>query len=277
MDKSKLEEENLSFNDRLLALIEKRASNFCVGLDPDYELIKEMYATETASLDETMSKCFVTQKVVSETCRYAVAYKPNAAFWEFNPDGGASVPSLVRLTADEETILIYDGKRGDIGNTSRMYANGILGKDKYDCVTVNPLMGDDGILPFLTDMHYGAFVLCLTSNSGAAAFLEHNDLYLRIAELAAHKWNQNNNVGLVVGATRPEKAYAIRQVAPMLPLLIPGIGVQGASLDEILDAIDAKHNRRFLINGSRSIMFPKSGRIQEAAEKLYEEIHSNIY
>src|SRR5690606_34081920 len=139
--------------------------------------------------------------------------------------------------------------------SSAKYATATLDVQQFDAITVNPLMGHDSVEPFTRNPAKGIFLLCLTSNPGADDFLLQGDFYLQIAEQAV-KWNRNDNVGLVVGATRPEYLDRIRQVAPDLPLLIPGIGAQGGRLDETLDAIGARTNRRFLINASRSILYP---------------------
>src|SRR5690606_4662268 len=115
------------------------------------------------------------------------------------------------------------------------------------------LMGRDAVEPFVSNPARGIFLLCLTSNPGADDFLLKNDLYLRIAEKAV-EWNVNGNVGLVVGATRPQYLARIREVAPDLPLLIPGVGAQGGNLKETVDAIGGRDNRRFLINASRAVL-----------------------
>lgn len=260
-----------SFNQRFLATMVSRGTNLCVGLDPD---LAKMSMSEGEC--EYEAKYNLLMKTARETMPFAGAYKPNAAFFEFLSDGGKSLAEEIGWLCfdDAPPILIFDAKRGDIGNTCDQYAQQILERAKYDAVTVNPLMGTDCVLPFLRNPGRGAFVLCLTSNPGAEDFLLKNDMYLRIADFAANKWNGNDNVGLVVGATRPEYAAAIREVAPDLPLLIPGVGAQGGSMSEILDAIDAKNNRRFVINASRSIMFAAGGDDARAVEarRLRDEI-----
>lgn len=301
-----------TFNERLLRLVAARDSHLCVGLDPDYEKIRQtMWEPVQAALrDETDIHSLISEaltmmqqseaddeiepesgelpltvkeiacKLVIDACEdYAVAFKPNAAFFE--PDSGAAM-SLADEVAElnEETIAIFDGKRGDIGNTSLQYAEAILGDGTFDAITINPLMGFDSIEPFTRDPERGIFLLCLTSNQGAQDFLLQHDLYKRIAEKAV-EWNTNGNIGLVVGATRAEHAAAVRDIAPELPFLVPGVGAQGGSLGEIVDAIDGKRNRRFLINASRSIMFPQSqhgiehlAAVSNAAQHLRDEINA---
>jgi orotidine-5'-phosphate decarboxylase len=199
------------------------------------------------------------------TAREAAAYKPNTAFLESTPTDWAvveSMPSMISGLAPG-LLTICDAKRGDIGNTSRQYSKALLQHMNYDAVTVNPLMGQDSVEPFLQVMGKGAFLLCLTSNPGAENFLLKNDLYKRIAERAM-VWGRAGGLGLVVGATRPELAAEVRSIAPDLPLLIPGVGAQGGDLGATLEAIDARRNPRFLINASRSIMFPGHDCMEEA-------------
>lgn len=209
---------------------------------------------------------------------FAAAFKPNAAFFEPELDDAYALAKAA-ASCDEHPITILDAKRGDIGNTSGAYARSVFVHGGFDALTVNPMMGHDCVGPFLTDPSRGAFLLCLTSNPGADDFLLKHDLYKRIAEKAV-EWNVNDNVGLVVGATRPEYAASVREIAPDLPLLIPGVGSQGGSLEETLDAIGAKYNRRFVINASRAIMFAaaqagegKLAAVARAACELRDQIN----
>ena len=238
-----------SFNERLERIVTARRSNLCVGLDPIF------LPGERCDDDPDAFKRKLTETVIDATHEVASVFKPNAAFFETTAEGSGWIPAKIR-ERDEEIIVLCDAKRGDIGSTSEAYAEAILSAQGYDAVTVNPLMGHDAVEPFLRRPECGAFLLCLTSNPGADDFLVKGDLYLHIAEKAA-AWNRHGNVGLVVGATRPEQAARVRAVAPDLPLLIPGVGAQGGSIGEIIDAIGGRTNRRFIINASRSIMFAK--------------------
>lgn len=233
-------------------------------------------------LDEALERLCVSQAVAQLTHSFAAAFKPNTAFFEGSRTGLAALEGLQNFLGDlpGQLITICDAKRGDIGNTSARYADAVFTRWKYNAITVNPLMGTDSVEPFLRDPTRGVFLLCLTSNPGAADFLLKGELYKRIAEQAV-KWNTNQNVGLVVGATRAEHAAAVREIAPELPLLIPGVGAQGGSLAEILGAIGAKSNPRFLINASRSIMAPKLSvdedyvhAVSGAAQSLRDEINA---
>lgn len=289
-----------SFNSRLLTAICYTTSHLCVGLDPDPALrsqpIRDAAArilresrhagvalpASGAEMSDAVQRVCISQAIAILTQPYAAAFKPNAAFFEGSRTGSAALEGVRSLIGKlpGSPITICDAKRGDIGNTSAKYADAVFNRWHYDAITVNPLMGTDSVEPFLRDTSRGAFLLCLTSNPGASDFLLQNDLYKRIAEQAV-RWNSNGNVGLVVGATRAEHAAAVRAIAPELPLLIPGIGAQGGSLGEILDAIDARNNPRFLINASRSIMLPSTHReeswpdaVTRAARTLRDEINT---
>jgi orotidine-5'-phosphate decarboxylase len=290
-----------SFNHRLVSAICYAGSHLCVGMDPDVTKVQTRVFSAAARIirggkvpgtladvseasSASVRSVSLCQAVTLLTREFAAAYKPNTAFFEGERTGLAAVEGLRKFVRDAapEAIAICDAKRGDIGNTSARYADAVFNRWGYDAITVNPLMGTDAVEPFLRDPARGVFLLCLTSNPGAADFLLKGELYKRIAEQAV-KWNAAGNVGLVVGATRAEHAAAIRQIAPELPLLIPGVGVQGGSLNEILDAIDAKKNPRFLINASRSIMVPPgyedsdwSAAVSAAARDLRDSINAHI-
>ena len=289
-----------SFNQHLLEVVSRRDSHVCVGLDPDDRKFSEgmrralMQAAAGARLHPAVAipaepegalRVLACGQTVLAAGPHAAAFKPNAAFFEALPNGGDMLRELshsIRLSCPG-TLAICDVKRGDIGNTAQQYAHAVFGAWGYDAATINPLMGEDAVEPFLRDPGHGVFLLCLTSNPGARDFLLRNDLYLRIAERAV-EWNRNANVGLVVGATRAEHAAAVRRIAPELPFLVPGVGAQGGSLAEIMDAIDARRNPRFLINASRSIMYQADAsdagdlaeRIGSAAVQLRDEIGKEL-
>lgn len=293
---------NANFNQRLLGRIKDQSSHLCVGLDPDPKLMtpavreasrrvvekvqasRGLLPERGRSISESVARVALCHAVVSLCEPYAAAFKPNSAFFETDRSGLVALQGVSRFLAAAApgAVSIYDAKRGDIGNTSAKYADAGLVQMGFDSITVNPLMGLDSVEPFLDNPENGVFLLCLTSNSGAADFLLQNELYKRIAEKAV-QWNRNGNVGLVVGATRAEHAAAVREIAPDLPLLIPGVGAQGGSLTEILDAINARNNPGFLINASRSIMFPAAEEgstweqeVQAAAKSLCGQIQEYL-
>ncbi|MDW7681504.1 MAG: orotidine-5'-phosphate decarboxylase, partial [bacterium] len=157
-----------------------------------------------------------------------------------------------------DVIKIADAKRGDIGNSSRMYVRAFFEQMNFDAITVNPYLGYDSVQPFLQDAQKGVFILCHTSNHGAADFQKFGDEKLKLFESVALKvaeWNVNNNCCLVVGATYPREIAQLRKLAPSLPFLIPGLGAQGGDF-----ALAVKHaltwqNDGAIFNFSRSIIY----------------------
>lgn len=270
------------FNSWLEDTCRTRDSHLCVGVDPDCERIHQIIGHPTEPENELCVRTMFT--AIAAAAPYAAAFKPNAAFFEALEQTEPLTAKIGNYLYDNypELIALCDAKRGDIGNTSARYAHAVFELQCFHAVTVNPLMGFDAVEPFMRDPAHGVFLLCLTSNPGADDFLLQNDLYLRIAEKAV-QWNTNGNVGLVVGATRPEYLARVREVAPDLPLLIPGIGAQGGKLKETLDAIGARHNRRFLVNASRSVLYPQGAtwetyaeRVASAAADLREDINREM-
>jgi orotidine-5'-phosphate decarboxylase len=294
-----------TFVDRLVRTVFVRRSHLCVGLDPDEKFLTDQFLLRVAEHHssrriprednpvevlgrESAAKFMACQSVVMATGREAAAYKANAAFFEKRPTDWAVLSELPQTlqSLSPGVLTILDGKRGDIGNTSRQYSQSAYDEMGFDAVTINPLMGSDSIEPFLQRGGKGAFLLCLTSNPGADDFLVSEGLYKKIAQKAA-VWGRGGALGLVVGATRAELAAEVRAIAPELPLLIPGVGAQGGDLSAILEAIDARRNPRFLINASRSIMFPSEDdiathngdygtAIAAAASKLRQTIQSAL-
>ena len=181
-----------------------------------------------------------------------------------------------------------DAKRGDIGNTSAAYAKALFDYFGCDAVTVSPYLGYDSIEPFLKYKEKAVFILCRTSNKGAADFQsllceyegKSKPLY-EIVALKASQWNTNHNVGLVVGATYPGELKNLRQAHPDLPILIPGVGAQGGDLDlAVRYGIDA-HNRGIMINSSRGIIYAGKGAdfanaARRAAQSLRDDINKII-
>ena len=170
--------------------------------------------------------------IIEATSDIVPAYKFNLAFFEALGSSGMDLLHRVRMNIPEGVFVIADAKRGDIGSTAEHYARAIFDYLNADAVTLNPLMGLDSAMPFLVYENKLSYLICLTSNPGARDFLIPNDLYLRIARAASDDWNIYGNVGLVVGATNTGRIQAIRDAAPALPFLMPGIGAQGGDLHE---------------------------------------------
>jgi orotidine 5'-phosphate decarboxylase subfamily 2 len=249
----------VAFADRLRAAIDRSGSLLCVGLDPDIALATPE-AVERFCLD-----------VLEQTLPYCAAVKPNLAFFEqFGPEG-LRVLLRVRERVPADRVLILDAKRGDIDNTAKAYARALFDVYGADAVTLNPLMGEDTVQPWLSQRDHGVFLLARTSNPGAADLLEQRledgqPLYLRIADLA-QTWDAGRGaIGLVVGATAPAAIAALRRQAPTLPMLLPGVGAQGGSLEEAVHSgLDAA-GAGLLIGVSRGIASAPEGPGAAAAE-----------
>ena len=242
----------------------RKKSFLCVGLDPE---ISRLPAAVTGADDPIFE---FNRQIVDATHRYTVAYKPNFAFYEsFGQKGMAALDKTVNYIrkVDTSILIIADAKRGDIGNTSKMYARAVFGEMPFDAITVAPYMGEDSVTPFLSYPGKWAIILALTSNRGADDFQYHTDKGQRLFERVlsvSQKWGTTDNIMYVVGATRAEMLADIRKIVPDHFLLVPGVGVQGGSLADV-----AKYgmNSRcgLLVNSSRGIIFADSS--ENFAEK----------
>lgn len=213
----------------------------------------EALGASQVSLDALKSHAF---KVIDATHDLAAAFKPNLAFFERWGSAGFQWLEETMDRFGNDTIIIGDAKRGDIGNTAKQYAHSLFNHFGFDAVTLSPYMGADSIAPFTSDPEKGVFILCRTSNPSAIDLQNQpiggECLFDKTAQLCV-EWNDNENVGLVVGATAPEEISRIRKQAPGLPFLIPGIGAQGGDLERSMT--DGNSNGDALINVSRGISF----------------------
>ena len=236
--------------------IKKKHSFLCVGLDTDLKKIPEHLLKEEDPI-------FAFNKaIIDATAPYCVAYKPNLAFYEaFGVKGMIAFEKTVKYIQENypDQFIIADAKRGDIGNTSKMYARTFFGEYDVDALTVAPYMGEDSVTPFL-EGYNGKWVilLALTSNKGSFDFqLTEDKNGERLFEKVIRKsqeWGNDENMMYVVGATRGEMFKDIRKVAPKAFLLVPGIGAQGGSLEEVCKygMID---DCGLLVNSSRAIIY----------------------
>jgi orotidine 5'-phosphate decarboxylase subfamily 2 len=235
-----------SFNERLDRCVRETGSLLCVGLDPHPGRVSEPLG----------DWC---RRIIDATWESAVAFKPNSAFFEIGGPRGMEDLQAVARHMPEGRILVLDAKRGDIGSTASAYAQAAFDVYEADAVTVSPYLGGDSLEPFLADPAKGAFVLCHTSNPGAADLqhlrIDGRPLYLEVARRAAELWNGANNLGLVVGATWADALAEVRAVAPALPFLVPGIGAQGGDLKAAVQAGADANGRGLLISSSREIIF----------------------
>lgn len=253
---------------RLETLARERRTLLCVGLDPHPEDLPQ--PTAQAARDFCL-------RLIEATAPYALAFKPNAAFFEVHGAAGWEALREVIATAQSTGLpVILDAKRGDIASTARAYARAAFQTLGADALTVNPYLGHDAVAPFLEDPARGVFLLCKTSNPGSTdlqdvAVAEEGEqpLYLRVARLAQH-WNEHGNLGLVVGATHPEALRRVRAAAPDLWFLAPGVGAQGGDLSAALRVGLRADGLGLLINVSRGIARADDPR--QAAEELVKEM-----
>jgi orotidine 5'-phosphate decarboxylase subfamily 2 len=255
----------MSYFERLRALARERDTVLCVGLDPDPERI-------AGGAAGALRHC---REVVRQTQEHVCCYKPNSAFWEqYGPDGWKALLDL----RDEalQTPFLFDGKRGDMGNTMRAYALTVFRTLGMDAATVNPYLGGDSLEEFTRYEDRGVYVVCRSSNPGATD-LQHLDaqgrpVYTHVAELA-ERLNTHSNVGLVVGATAPNEIADVRR-ASQLPFLIPGIGAQGGDLEGSVRAAWNGDPASCLVSASRSVLFAEKP--SREAAKLKDEINAVV-
>jgi orotidine 5'-phosphate decarboxylase subfamily 2 len=252
----------IAWNERLAETIEQTDSLLCVGLDPRADRLE-------------MPLVDFCRRIVDATIEAAAVYKPNSAFFEAHgAEGMAALRHVIDHIGGERPVIL-DAKRGDIGSTAEAYAHAAFRVLGADSITISPYLGGDAVAPFLRDPARGAFVLCHTSNPGAADLqqlrIDGRPLYVHLARLAAG-WNVNDNLGLVVGATYPDALAEVRDAAPRMPFLVPGIGAQGGDLEAAVAAgLDAS-GAGMVINSSRGILY--AGDPREAALRLRDDINN---
>jgi orotidine-5'-phosphate decarboxylase len=291
----------LKFKEKLLAAAHANNSWLCVGLDPDISRFPEPLGRGADSVLE------FNRAVIEATADLVCAYKPNAAFYEIWGAGGWEILRETVHLVPKNIPVILDFKRGDIGNTARMYAAAAFETLEVDAVTVNPYLGRDSLEPFLRYGDKGVFVLCLTSNESSADLqkkivlideppnvgsmtpqskartlaeffnVSTVDLYLYVARLA-RQWNRNDNVGLVAGATSAVELEKIRgEVGQEMPILVPGVGNQGGDLERALGCGSNEKGELAIINLSRGVIYAGKGEdyrneIRLAAEEYRSKI-----
>ncbi len=227
-------------------------SLLCIGLDTDLKLIPELLLKTSDPLFE------FNKRIIKTTSDLVCAYKPNLAFYEACGTAGWEALKKTIRFIPRNIVIILDGKRGDIGNTSKMYARALFDELKGDAVTLNPYLGQDSIAAFSDYKDKFGFILCLTSNPGAVDLqllkVGKQYVYEKIARKVKN-WNKNRNLGLVVGATFPEQLKKIRKIAPELPILIPGLGTQGGDLEKSVKYSLPDSKRIAIFNVSRTVIY----------------------
>ena len=236
--------------------IKKKDSYLCIGLDTDLKKIP-------AHLQKEKDPVFAFNKIIiEETHDLCVAYKPNLAFYESQGSKGwESLEKTIQLVPDN-IFTIADAKRGDIGNTSLMYARAFFENMNFDAVTVAPYMGEDSVKPFLEFANKWVILLALTSNSGSKDFqylpIGSKRLFEEVLDASQH-WGTLDQLMYVVGATQVEELAAIRKIVPDHFLLVPGVGAQGGSLEDVSKHGMNKHCG-LLVNSSRGIIYQSDGK-----------------
>lgn len=259
----------------LIAEIKRKKSFLCVGLDPDLDKIPEHYKQFEDPIFE------FNKDVIDATNKYAVAYKPNTAFYECH---GAAGWETLRKTIDyipKDCLIIADAKRGDIGNTSTYYAKTFFETLNCDAITVAPYMGEDSVKPFLAFKDKWVITLVMTSNLGAKDFQFLNDgdgkkIFQHVIQ-KSNEWGTDENTMFVVGATRTEQIAEVRNMAPNHFFLVPGVGAQGGSIDDVVKFGWSKENCGLLINSSRAILYADSNTkvgAEKEAHKLQQEMEA---
>lgn len=264
---------------QLFDKIRQKESFLCVGLDSDLDKIpKHLLDTEDPIFE-------FNKQIIDATLPYAVAYKPNLAFYEAL--GSKGIASLEKTMAyiPKEIFTIADAKRGDIGNTSNMYAKAFFENMNFDAVTVAPYMGEDSITPYLEYSRKWVVLLAATSNKGSFDFQElmmeatGEKLYEQVIKKSA-EWSNPNNMMYVVGATRAESLIGIRRLVPDHFLLIPGVGAQGGSLEQVC-RYGMNKQCGLLVNSSRGIIYAGSdedfgGKAEQAAKSLQVQMATEL-
>jgi orotidine-5'-phosphate decarboxylase len=274
----------MTFQEKLSGIIEAKNSLVCVGLDIDFDQLPKCLLAQTKNNVLEAAELFA-RGIIDATKSSAAAYKVNTAFFEAEGQAGWGLLEHIFkiLLPPTGALMIADGKRGDIGNTSIKYAKTMFQTLGADAMTASPFMGDDSVAPFLANEEKGVFFLCLTSNAGSKDFqqlpIEGGGKLFHHTARVVNGWNKLGNCGLVVGATKVDELAGIREKAPSLPILIPAIGKQGGDLRGSVDYGTDQDGNNALINASRTIIFASSGedfaeKAGEEAKRLCEEINN---
>jgi len=296
----------MSFAQLLSESVRKKGNPVLVGLDPRWDSLPAAFRLETAGLAPptlVVAEAFerFCTAIIDIVAPLVPAVKPQAAFFEqYGPDGMIALRNVIRYAKQKGLLVIFDGKRNDIGSTAEAYAAGILGTESAwgaDALTVSPYLGDDSIEPFVkTAVQRGAgiFVLVKTSNPGGKMLqdleVDGKPIYRRVAEYVEQLAQQTSgSVGAVVGATWAEQLVELRQVMPSAPLLVPGYGAQGGTAKDVAKAFYPDGSGA-LVNNSRGIIFAHAKEpfksqfgeprwqdaVEAATKQMIEELRTEI-
>jgi orotidine-5'-phosphate decarboxylase len=266
----------MKFTDTLAAATARNESLLCVGLDPEPSRFPGAWKNDASRIYDFCAA------IVDATKDRVCAFKPQIAFFAAQ----RAEDQLERLMAHIRRVapgvpVILDAKRGDVGSTAEQYAREVFERYQADAVTLSPFMGFDSIEPYMRYDGRGLILLCRTSNPGGgdlqAQRLDSGELlYERIARLAAGEWNLGGQLGLVVGATYPAEIARVREIAPTLPLLIPGIGAQGGDAEATVRA-GWRAGGAIVVSSSRAVLYASAGDdFASAARRVAEATRATL-
>lgn len=254
-----------TFRDRLVEFAHVNASWLVVGLDPEPSRLPDGFSRDAHGIVS------FNRELIAATQQFALGYKLNFAFYESLGRASWNALEATRSAIPASLMAIADAKRGDIADTSRLYADAIFNQLGFDAVTLSPYVGREGLMPFLDYQERGSFVLCRTSNREASfqtARVGNETLFESVARTATG-WGQN--VGLVVGATDMDALRRVRSIVNDRPLLVPGVGAQGATIEDAFRSATDASGRNAMISASRSIIYASGGSDFASAAALQAE------
>lgn len=264
----------MTFIEHLRAAEAAHQSRLCVGLDPEPSRFPGEWQNDARRIFEFCAA------IADATADLVLSFKPQIAYFAAHRAEDQLEALMHHLrTRHPQVPVILDAKRGDIGSTAEQYAKEAFERYQADAVTLSPFMGFDSVEPYLRHPGKGAFLLCRTSNPGGddlqnqtlASVPGEPRLYEHVARLAQGPWNLNGQLGLVVGATYPAEIERVREIAPTLPLLIPGVGAQGGDAKATVKA-GWRPNGPIVVNSSRAILYASSGTdFAQAARRVAEQ------
>ena len=284
----------MNFADKITLKTREIGSPLCLGLDPHSNLIPKLFKNNLHKLSIKNIEDFLFE-IIDITKNKVVALKPQVAFFEeWGPDGMSLLVKISKLANENNIPIIMDAKRGDIGSTSEAYAKAWLGEKSFfkaNAITINPWMGVETLLPFIelaNKTNSGIFILLKTSNPGSKDLqdlkVDGKKVFLHLSEKLINIVETNlgesgfSNVGIVVGATKPDEAILIRKILPKALFLIPGYGAQGAKASDALAGLILKNKiyEGGLINSSRNILFPEGSYEQTSFFEWKKSIESAL-
>ena len=264
----------MTFSEKYRSAAQAGDTRVCVGLDPDLVKLPSQFPQDVGGVTDFL------KQIIDVTHDIACAFKPNFAFFcALGPEGIAALADVIEYIPSHVPVIL-DFKAGDIGNTAEKYAEMAYEVLKADAVTVNPYMGWDAVEPFLRGQEKCVFLLCLTSNPGSQDFqrldTEQGPLFEVVATTAS-KWSEHGDCGLVVGATHPQDLPRVRELAPTLPFLIPGVGSQGGDPGQIAAQAATEDGFGTLVNASRGVLYASSGEdFKEAARRAADDLRISL-